>query len=149
MSLLNDFKAFLMKGNVIDLAVGMVVGTAFTGMVKSLVDDVIMPPIGLLIGGVDFSNLFLTLKEGAKAAGPYATLAAAKDAGAVTMNIGLFINTLISLVIVGFAIFMVVKAISKLQKQPQPADPTTKKCPQCCTEIPLKASRCPHCTSEL
>lgn len=126
MSLLNDFKAFLMKGNVIDLAVGMVVGTAFTGMVKSLVDDVIMPPIGLLIGGVDFSNLFLTLKEGAKAAGPYATLAAAKDAGAVTMNIGLFINTLISLVIVGFAIFMVVKAISKLQKQPQPADPTTK-----------------------
>ncbi|MFD1245732.1 large conductance mechanosensitive channel protein MscL [Paralysiella testudinis] len=149
MSLLNDFKAFLMKGNVIDLAVGMVVGTAFTGMVKSLVDDVIMPPIGLLIGGVDFSNLFLTLKEGAKAAGPYATLAAAKDAGAVTMNIGLFINTLISLVIVGFAIFMVVKAISKLQKQPQPADPTTKECPQCCTEIPLKASRCPHCTSEL
>ena len=121
MSLLNDFKAFLMKGNVIDLAVGMVVGTAFTGMVKSLVDDVIMPPIGLLIGGVDFSNLFLTLKEGAKAAGPYATLAAAKDAGAVTMNIGLFINTLISLVIVGFAIFMVVKAISKLQTQPQPA----------------------------
>ena len=149
MSLLNDFKAFLMKGNVIDLTVGMVVGTAFTGMVKSLVDDVIMPPIGLLIGGVDFSNLFLTLKEGAKAAGPYATLAAAKDAGAVTMNIGLFINTLISLVIVGFAIFMVVKAISKLQKQPQPADPTTKECPQCCTEIPLKASRCPHCTSEL
>ena len=149
MSLLNDFKAFLMKGNVIDLAVGMVVGTAFTGMVKSLVDDVIMPPIGLLIGGVDFSNLFLTLKEGAKAAGPYATLAAAKDAGAVTMNIGLFINTLISLVIVGYAIFMVVKAISKLQKQPQPADPTTKECPQCCTEIPLKASRCPHCTSEL
>ena len=149
MSLLNVFKAFLMKGNVIDLAVGMVVGTAFTGMVKSLVDDVIMPPIGLLIGGVDFSNLFLTLKEGAKAAGPYATLAAAKDAGAVTMNIGLFINTLISLVIVGFAIFMVVKAISKLQKQPQPADPTTKECPQCCTEIPLKASRCPHCTSEL
>lgn len=102
-----------------------------------------------MIGGVDFSNLFLTLKEGAKAAGPYATLAAAKDAGAVTMNIGLFINTLISLVIVGFAIFMVVKAISKLQKQPQPADPTTKECPQCCTEIPLKASRCPHCTSEL
>ena len=149
MSLLNDFKAFLMKGNVIDLAVGMVVGTAFTGMVKSLVDDVIMPPIGLLIGGVDFSNLFLTLKEGAKAAGPYATLAAAKDAGAVTMNIGLFINTLISLVIVGFAIFMVVKATSKLQKQPQPADPTTKECPQCCTEIPVKASRCPNCTSEL
>ena len=149
MSLLNDFKAFLMKGNVIDLAVGMVVGTAFTGMVKSLVDDVSMPPIGLLIGGVDFSNLFLTLKEGAKAAGPYATLAAAKDAGAVTMNIGLFINTLISLVIVGFAIFMVVKAISKLQKQPQPADPTTKECPQCCTEIPVKASRCPNCTSEL
>lgn len=149
MSLLNDFKAFLMKGNVIDLAVGMVVGTAFTGMVKSLVDDVIMPPIGLLIGGVDFSNLFLTLKEGAKAAGPYETLAAAKAAGAVTMNIGLFINTVISLVIVGFAIFMVVKAISKLQKQPKPVDPTSKECPKCYTEIPIKATRCPHCTSEL
>ena len=149
MGMLTEFKEFAMRGNVIDLAVGVVIGGAFGKIVTALVDKVIMPPIGLLIGGVDFSNLFLTLKEGAKAAGPYATLAAAKDAGAVTMNIGLFINTLISLVIVGFAIFMVVKAISKLQKQPQPADPTTKECPQCCTEIPLKASRCPHCTSEL
>ncbi len=148
MSLLNDFKSFLLRGNVIDLAVGMVVGTAFTGMVKSLVDDVIMPPIGLLIGGVDFSNLFLTLKDGS-VAGPYATLEAAKAAGAVTMNVGLFINTLISLVIVGFAIFMVVKAISKLQRQPAPADPTTKECPKCYSEISIKATRCPHCTSEL
>lgn len=149
MSLMNDFKAFLMKGNVVDLAVGMVIGTAFSGMVKSLVDDVIMPPIGLLIGGVDFTNLFITLKEGAEAAGPYATLEAAKAAGAVTMNLGLFINTLISLIIAGFAIFMVVKAITNLQKQPAPADPTTKECPHCMSEIPVKASRCPHCTSEL
>lgn len=149
MSLIQDFKAFLLRGNVIDLAVGMVVGTAFTGMVKSLVDDVIMPPIGLLIGGVDFSNLFITLKDGAPApAEGYATLEAAKAAGAVTMNLGLFINTLISLVIVGFAIFMVVKAISKLQK-PAVAEVTTKECPACCSEIALKATRCPHCTSEL
>lgn len=149
MSLLSDFKAFLLRGNVVDLAVGMVVGTAFTGMVKSLVDDVIMPPIGLLIGGVDFSNLFITLKEGAKAAGPYGTLASAKAAGAVTMNIGLFINTVISLIIVGFAIFMVVKLLNKLQSEPKAADPDTKECPECCTEIPLKAKRCPHCTAEL
>lgn len=149
MKLVNDFKAFLLRGNVVDLAVGMVIGTAFTGMVKSLVDDVIMPPIGLLIGGVDFSNLFFTLKDGAKAASPYATLAAAKDAGAVTMNIGLFINTLISLVIIGFAIFMVVKAITTLQKKPEPADQTSKECPKCCTAIPINASRCPNCTSEL
>ena len=116
MSLAQDFKAFIMRGNVVDLAVGMVVGTAFSGIVKSLVDDVIMPPIGLLIGGVDFSNLFITLKDGTTA-GPYASLAAAKAAGAVTVNLGLFINSVISFLIIAAAIFMVVKAISRLQNQ--------------------------------
>lgn len=148
MKFLEQFKAFLLRGNVIDLAVGMVVGTAFTNMVKSLVDDVIMPPIGLLIGGVDFSNLFFTLRNGSKAPGPYETLGAAQAAGAVTINIGLFINTVISLIIVGFAIFMVVKGINRLHKNPPPQS-NTKQCPECCTEIPLEAKRCPNCTSEL
>ncbi|WP_369608329.1 large conductance mechanosensitive channel protein MscL [Snodgrassella alvi] len=148
MKFLEQFKAFLMRGNVIDLAVGMVVGTAFTNMVKSLVDDVIMPPIGLLIGGVDFSNLFFTLRDGTKAPSPYETLGAAQAAGAVTINIGLFINTVISLIIVGFAIFMVVKGINRLHKSP-PQQSHTKQCPECCTEIPLEAKRCPNCTSEL
>lgn len=147
MKFLEQFKAFLLRGNVIDLAVGMVVGTAFTNMVKSLVDNVIMPPIGLLIGGVDFSNLFITLRHG-KTPGPYETLGEAQAAGAVTMNIGLFINTVITLVIIGFTIFLVVKGISKLHKTPAPKT-TTKTCPDCCTEIPIQAKRCPNCTSQL
>ena len=148
MKFLEEFKAFLLRGNVIDLAIGMVVGTAFSNMVKSLVDNIIMPPIGLLIGGVDFSNLFITLRQGSKAPGPYETLGAAQAAGAVTLNIGLFVNTLISLVIIGFAIFMLVKAINKLHKAPTPKA-TTKQCPECCTQIPFAAKRCPNCTSEL
>ena len=124
MSLAQDFKAFIMRGNVVDLAVGMVVGTAFSGIVKSLVDDVIMPPIGLLIGGVDFSNLFITLKEGAKVAGPYPSLAAAKAAGAVTLNVGTFINTVISFLIIAAAIFAVIQVLNKLQrKQAEEAPP--------------------------
>ncbi|EGZ47621.1 large conductance mechanosensitive channel protein MscL [Neisseria wadsworthii] len=118
MSLAQDFKAFIMRGNVVDLAVGMVVGTAFSGIVKSLVDDVIMPPIGLLIGGVDFSDLFITLKDGANApADGYASLAAAQAAGAVTLNVGTFLNTVISFLIISAAIFMVIRALSKLQRQ--------------------------------
>ena len=126
MSLKQEFKDFIMRGNVIDLAVGMVVGTAFSGIVKSLVDDVIMPPIGLLLGGVDFSNLFITLKDGTPAAGEagYASLAAAQAAGAVTVNLGLFINTIISFIIVAAAIFAVIKAISKLKKEEAPAEET-------------------------
>lgn len=116
MSIKDEFKAFILRGNVIDLAVGMVVGTAFSGIVKSLVDDVIMPPIGIILGGIDFSNLFLTLKQGKTAAAEYATLASAKADGAVTMNIGSFINTIISFLIVASAIFVVVKLISKLQE---------------------------------
>ncbi len=148
-AIVKEFREFMMRGNVIDLAVGVVIGGAFGGIVKSLVDDVIMPPIGLLLGGVDFSNLFLTLKEGAKVAGPYATLDAAKAAGAVTMNLGLFINTIISFMIVGAAIFMLVRTLNSLKRPAPEAEVTTKECPYCLSEVPLKATRCGHCTSEL
>ncbi|UOO77777.1 large conductance mechanosensitive channel protein MscL [Neisseria sp. Dent CA1/247] len=129
MSLAKEFKEFIMRGNVIDLAVGMVIGTAFSGIVKSLVDDVIMPPIGILIGGVDFSNLFITLKDGAAAPeGGYPTLAAAQAAGAVTLNVGLFINTVISFLIIAAAIFVVIKMINKLKREAPaeeaPAEPS-------------------------
>lgn len=120
MSIKQEFKEFIMRGNVIDLAVGMVVGSAFSGIVKSLVDDVIMPPIGLVVGGVDFSNFFITLKNGVSVpAGGYATLEAAKSAGAVTLNIGLFINTVISFLIIATAIFFVVRGINALRKKPE------------------------------
>jgi large conductance mechanosensitive channel len=148
--MLEEFKKFVMRGNVLDLAVGVIIGAAFGAIVKSLVDDIVMPPIGLLLGRVDFSNLFAVLKQG-DPAGPYAALAAAKEAGAVTMNFGVFINTIINFVIVAFIIFLVVRAANKMQekeKAPPPA-PTTKECPHCATEIPIKAVRCPHCTSEL
>jgi large conductance mechanosensitive channel len=152
MSILKEFKEFAVKGNVIDLAVGVVIGGAFGSIVKSLVDDVIMPPIGLLVGNVDFANLFLVLKEGVKQAGPYASVAAAKQAGAVTMNIGLFINSLVSFTIVAFAIFMLVKAINRLKREEPaaaPAAPATKECRYCLSSVPLKATRCPCCTSQL
>ena len=145
-----DFKEFAMRGNVVDMAVGIVIGAAFGGIVKSFVDDVLMPPIGLLLGNVDFSNLFITLKEGAKAAGPYASLAAAKAAGAVTLNLGLFINTIISFIIIAFAVFLVIKSLNRLKREKvAPAEPTTKECPFCLSTISLKATRCPYCTSEL
>ncbi len=147
----NEFKKFAMRGNVVDMAVGIVIGAAFGSIVKSLVDDVLMPPIGLLLGGVDFSDFFIVLKEGVKVAAPYHTLAEAKAAGAVTINFGLFINAVISFTIVAFALFMVVKAMNKLRAEeaPAPAPVTTKKCPHCCSEIALEATRCPYCTSEL
>ena len=150
MSFAKDFKAFAMRGNVVDMAVGIIIGGAFGTIVKSLVDDVIMPPIGLLLGNVDFSNLFLTIKEGAQA-GPYATVAAAKAAGAVTVNYGLFVNSVVSFLIVAFAVFLMIRGMMKLQR-PEPAAaaaPTTKDCPFCHTAIPIKAVRCPNCTSEL
>ncbi|MEO2216125.1 large conductance mechanosensitive channel protein MscL [Chromobacterium vaccinii] len=152
MSVLKEFKEFAVKGNVIDLAVGVVIGGAFGSIVKSLVDDVIMPPIGLLIGNVDFSNLFFVLKDGAKQAGPYVSVAAAKQAGATTLNLGLFINSLVSFTIVAFAIFMLVKAINRLKREeatPAPAAPATKECRYCLSAIPEKATRCPCCTSQL
>ena len=146
--MLQEFKSFAMRGNVVDMAVGIIIGGAFGTIVKSLVSDVIMPPIGLLLGGVDFSDLFITLKDGSTA-GPYATIASAQEAGAVTIGYGLFINSVISFLIVAFAVFLLIKSINKLQKQEAAAEPTTKECGFCCSSIPLKASRCPHCTSEL
>jgi large conductance mechanosensitive channel len=144
-----EFREFAMKGNVVDMAVGIIIGGAFGTIVKSLVDDVLMPPIGLLLGGMDFSNFFLVLKEGAQAAAPYASLAAAKAAGAVTINYGLFINSVISFTIVAFALFMVIKAMNKTRRKEAPAAPTTKDCKFCFSAIPIKATRCPQCTSEL
>ena len=148
--MLQEFKKFAMRGNVVDMAVGIIIGGAFGTIVKSLVADIIMPPIGLLMGGVDFSDLFITLKEGA-AAGPYATLAAAQEAGAVTISYGLFINSVISFLIVAFAVFLLIKSINKMQKEEEeaPEEVTTKDCPFCCTSIAIDATRCPSCTSEL
>jgi large conductance mechanosensitive channel len=145
-----EFKEFVMKGNMLDMAVGIVIGAAFGLIITSLVADVIMPPIGLLLGGIDFSNIFSVLKEG-KVAGPYATVAAAKAAGAVTVNWGVFMNTIINFLIVAAAIFLMVKGVNKMrrEKEAPPADPTTKDCPYCLSAIPIKATRCPHCTSEL
>ena len=149
--MLKEFKEFAMRGNVIDMAVGIIIGAAFGTIISSLVADVIMPPIGLLLGNVDFSNFFITLKQGVKAAGPYASLAEAKAAGAVTMNIGVFINTVISFVIVAFAIFLLIRGMNSMKrKEAAPAAAlTTKDCPHCMVSIPIKATRCPHCTSEL
>jgi len=148
--MMKDFKEFAMRGNVIDMAVGIIIGAAFGGIVKSLVSDVLMPPIGLLMGNVDFSDLFVILKEGT-APGPFATLAAAKEAGAVTLNYGLLINTVVNFLIVAFAIFFLVRGINRLKKKEEapPAEPTTKECPQCLSTIPIKAIRCAHCTTEL
>jgi large conductance mechanosensitive channel len=149
MNMFKEFKDFALKGNVVDMAVGIIIGGAFGTIVKSLVDDVLMPPIGLLLGGVDFANFFVVLKEGAQVAAPYASLAAAKAAGAVSINYGLFINSMISFLIVAFALFMVIKAMNKTRRQEAPAAPTTKDCKYCFSAIPIKATRCPHCTSEL
>lgn len=153
--ILNEFKKFAMRGNVIDMAVGIIIGAAFGKIVDSLVSDIIMPPIGLLLGKVDFANLFVVLHNGA-VAGPYASLDAAQKAGAVTLNIGLFLNTLISFLIVAFAVFILIKAINTLQermlaaeKKEEATAPTVKTCPYCCSEIAIHATRCPHCTSEL
>ncbi len=152
MGMIKEFKEFAVKGNVVDMAVGIIIGAAFGTIVKSLVADVIMPPIGLLLGNVDFSNLFIVLKQGADIAGPYATMADAQTAGAVTLNYGMFINTIISFLIVAFAVFMLVRSMNKLKRQqeaPPPAEPTTKDCPFCASAIPIKARKCPNCTSEL
>lgn len=145
--MLKDFKEFAMRGSVVDMAVGIIIGAAFGAIVKSLVADVLMPPIGLLLGNVDFSNLFITLKAG-KISGPYASLAAAQQAGAVTLNFGVFINTIISFIIIAFAVFLVIRSINRLKRQEEAA-PTTKDCPYCFSAIPLKATRCPHCIAEL
>ena len=148
--MLKEFKEFAMRGNVVDMAVGIIIGAAFGTIVKSLVADIIMPPIGLLLGNVDFSNLFIVLKQGATA-GPFATIAEAQKAGAVTINYGIFANTIISFLIVAFAVFLLIRALNKLQREEEapPEEPTTKDCPHCLSTIPIKATRCGHCTSEL
>jgi large conductance mechanosensitive channel len=143
-----EFKEFIMRGNVLDLAVAFIMGGAFGTIVKSLVDDVIMPPVGLALGNVDFSNLFVLLKEGTKAAPPYATLAEAKAAGAVTLNYGLFVNSIISFLIVALAVFLLVRMANRMMPKPAAAL-STKDCPYCKTAIPLGALRCPACTSDL
>jgi large conductance mechanosensitive channel len=142
--MIKEFKQFIMRGNVLDLAIGIIIGGAFGKIVSSLVDDIIMPPIGLLLGKVDFASLFISLDGNT-----YASLAAAKAAGAATWNYGLFINTLINFLIVSIAIFLLIKQINRLQKPSAPEAPTTKDCPYCQTAIPVKATRCPHCTSQL
>ena len=144
--MLKEFKEFAMKGNVLDMAIGIIIGAAFGKIISSLVGDVIMPPIGLLLGKIDFSTLFINLSGQ-----PYASLAQAKTAGAATINYGTFINTVIDFVIVAFVIFLLIRQVNKLKRQPEPvpAVPTTKECPYCLSAIPLKAIRCPHCTSEL
>jgi large conductance mechanosensitive channel len=148
-NIFKEFKEFAMRGNMVDMATGIIIGGAFGTIVKSLVDDVIMPPIGMLLGGVDFSNLFFVLKQG-KTSGPYDALANAKAAGAVTINYGLFFNALISFLIVAFAVFLLIKGMNSLRRKPEAAaEPTTKNCPFCATSIPIEAIRCPHCTSEL
>ena len=144
--MLKEFKEFAMRGNVIDLAVGFIVGAAFGKIVTSLVQDVIMPPIGLLLHGVDFSNLFITLKLDKH----FDTLDAAKAAGAPTLNYGIFLNTIIDFLIVTFCVFILVRQVNRWTKKPEPAAaPTTKECPQCATQIPIKAKKCPNCTSPL
>ena len=139
-----EFKKFIARGSVIDLAIGVIIGGAFGQIVQSLVKDIIMPPIGLLLGKVDFAKLYINLSRT-----PYASLAAAQEAGAPTINYGLFINSVISFIILAFVIFLVAKQINKMKPEVPPAEPTTKKCPYCFTDIPIAATRCPHCTSQL
>jgi len=148
--MLKEFKEFAMRGNVVDMAVGIIIGGAFATIVKSLVADVIMPPVGLLLGGVDFTDLFILLKEGTTAA-PYATLAAAQESGAVVISYGVFINAVISFIIVAFAVFLLIRSINRLRREEEipAAEPTTKDCQYCYSSVAIKATRCPYCTSEI
>jgi large conductance mechanosensitive channel len=147
MAMLKEFREFAMRGNVVDMAVGIIIGAAFGKIVASLVADVIMPPISILLGNVDFTEWFITLSSGS-----YETLAAAQEAGAATLNVGLFINAIVNFVIIAFAVFLLIRAINQLKRKeeaaPAPA-PTTKDCPYCLSAVPLKATRCGHCTSDL
>jgi len=145
--MLKEFKEFAMRGNVLDMAVGIIIGAAFGKIVSSLVNDLIMPPIGLLLGGVDFSEIYINLSGGS-----YESLAAAKEAGAATINFGVFINTVLDFVIVAFAIFLLIRNVNRLKRKEEaapPPAPTTRDCPHCLSAIPIKATRCAHCTSQL
>jgi len=145
-----EFKEFAMKGSVVDMAVGIIIGAAFGAIIKSLVEDMIMPPVGLLLGNVDFANLFFVLKEGTTA-GPYVSIADAQKAGAVAVKYGLFFNTIISFLLIAFSVFLLVRGINRLRREEEApkAEPVTKDCPFCLSAIPIKAVRCAHCTSEL
>ena len=142
--MLKEFRDFIARGNVVDLAVAVIIGGAFGAIVSSFVKDIVMPVVSLLTGGVDFTNWFIPLKPGT-----FATLKAAQDAGVATINIGIFLNAIITFLIVAFAMFLVVKSMNAMKKKPAPADPTTKECPYCISTISIKATRCPNCTSEL
>lgn len=143
--MLKDFKAFVMKGNVLDLAVAVIIGAAFGTIVTSLVNDILMPPIGMILGGMDFKDLFISLSGQS-----YANLAAAKTAGAPVIAYGLFLNAVVNFLIIAFAIFLVVRTASRFQRAPEPAPaPATKECAYCCASVPIKATRCPQCTSSL
>lgn len=146
-----EFKAFAVRGNVVDMAVGIIIGAAFTAVVQSLVKDILMPPLGLLTSEIDFSNAFLVLREGSTPA-PYASLKVAEEAGALILSYGTFLNALISFGLVAFAVFLLVRYINRLRdpkQTPEPVSPTIKKCTFCYSDIPIEASRCPHCTSQL
>jgi len=150
--IIKEFKEFAVKGNVVDMAVGIIIGAAFGTIIKSLVADIIMPPVGLLLGDVDFSNRFVVLRDGAEGAGVYPTLAEAQAAGAVTLNYGLFINTVISFLIMALAVFFLIRSINRLKKaeaEAPAAAPATRECPYCFTSIPVNATRCPNCTSSI
>lgn len=144
--MLQEFKEFTMRGNVLDMAIGVIIGAAFGKIITSFVNDILMPPIGLLVGRVDFTNLFVNLSGQ-----PYGSLEEAQAAGAATINYGLFLNTVLDFIIVAFVIFLLIRQVNRLKREPEalPAEPTTKECPYCLSTIPIKATRCPHCTSEL
>ncbi len=150
MGFAKEFREFAVRGNVVDMAVGIIIGGAFGTVVSSFVNDIMMPPLGMLIGDIDFQDIILVMREGTSP-GPYETLAAAKEVGAVTLNLGIFVNALVSFTIIAFAVFFLVKGINQLKRAeaPPPAPPSTKECPFCGSTIPLKATRCPHCTSQL
>ena len=142
--MLKEFKEFAMKGNILDLAIAIIMGTAFGKIITSFVNDIIMPPIGLLLGNVDFANLYINLSGGT-----YASLDEAKKAGAAVIAYGVFLNTVLDFIIVALVMFLFIRQINRMKKQPAPADPTTKECKYCLSSIPIKATRCPHCTSQL
>jgi large conductance mechanosensitive channel len=151
--MLKEFREFALRGNVIDLAIGIIIGAAFNSVVKSLVDNIIMPPIGLLLGGLDFSNLFILLKEGSPPP-PYASLTNAQEAGAVALSYGVFVNTVIVFLITAWAVFLIVRAVNEMRRADQveeeaPVEPVEKECPYCFFSIPIKSTRCAYCTSEL
>jgi large conductance mechanosensitive channel len=148
--LFEEFKTFIIQGNAMDLAIGIIIGSAFSVVVNSIVDNLLMPPLGLLLGRVNFQDLFIVLRQGEQGLPPNATLAMAKELGAVTFNYGQFLTDFVSFILLGFGVFLIIKAINKLKQEPkEQADPTDKDCPYCLQSIPIKATRCPYCTSQL